>query len=141
MGNIQDGPHFEVPSSELAKWLEDNAADSWWNVDGDPLLTGSIPFPCPTDELASELRKINRSLLVEAPRGDGAAKGQPIEASNIGPLLTRSVSELHASRFAAEWANDKFFFLCWRGSPYEWLLIEDSVTAKQFCEETISKAK
>ena len=46
MGEILNGPYYEVPSSELAAWLEQQGKDRWWNVDGDPLLTGEMPFPC-----------------------------------------------------------------------------------------------
>ena len=69
MSSIQEGPHYEIQSSELAAWLEQQGVDLWWNVDGDPLLTGRLTFPCPADELSAELRKLNRALLVQAPEG------------------------------------------------------------------------
>ncbi len=140
MASIQAGSHYELLSLELAKWLEREGANSWWNVDGDPLLTGRMTFPCPADELATELRKINRPLLVQAPKGDTEASGQLIDASKISPLVTRFAGNLQSAGPLPEWANDRFFYLCWKGSPHEWLLAEDSVTAKQYRDEAGSKA-
>jgi hypothetical protein len=138
MESIQADRHFEIASSELAKWLEEQAPDSWWNVDGDPLLTGRLSIPCPTDELASELQTINRPLLVLA-KDDPHAKGQVIGASKLG-ALTRYAGNLNTSGSLTPWVNDRFFDLCWKGSPQGWLLIEDSVSAKQFHEEAVPKA-
>src|SRR5579862_5803212 len=33
---IRGGPHYQVSSTDLAAWLEDQGR--WWNVAGDPLL-------------------------------------------------------------------------------------------------------
>jgi hypothetical protein len=141
MPSIQSGPHYEIPSTELADWLEQQGADHWWMVDGDPLLTGRIPFPCPGDELSAELRKLNRSLLVQAPKGDTAAHGQPIDVAKLDSLASDYRGNPLSARSSPERINDRFFYLCWKGSPYEWLLAEDSLTAKQFSEERVSKAK
>ena len=70
---IRAGPHYEVAAGELAAWLEQQGEDRWWTVDGDPLLTGRLAFPCPADELAPELRKIGRPLLVQAKKDDTAS--------------------------------------------------------------------
>ena len=35
MESIQAGRHYEIPSPELAKWLEEQGAENWWTVDGD----------------------------------------------------------------------------------------------------------
>lgn len=140
MASIEDGRHYEIISSELADWLEERAANSWWYVDGDPLLTGRIPFPAPSDELAAELRKINRPLLVEAPPGDDEANAQTIEAEQVGDRLTRWVSDLYGSTLPSEAANDRYFYLQWKGSPHEWLLVEDGLTAEQFRQDATSKA-
>jgi hypothetical protein len=139
MGIIQTGRHFEIPSSELARWLDEQGADRWWNVDGDPLLTGRLTFPCPTDELASELRKINRPLLAQAPSGEPEATGQSIDASQIGPLVTRFAGNLLTSGPPSKRVNDQVLYLCWKGSPHEWLLVEDSVTAEQFRDAAAPK--
>ncbi|MFO0965135.1 MAG: hypothetical protein U0793_06060 [Gemmataceae bacterium] len=137
MATIQSGPHYEIPAAEFAKWLEQQAPDSWWNVDGDPLLTGRLSIPCPSDELAAELRDVNRPLLVEA-KGDANARGQTIDASKIGSLA-RFAGNLQAAGRPQPWVNDRFFDLCWKGSANEWLLIEDSESAKQFLEDAAPK--
>lgn len=140
MGSIEAGRYYEIPSPELAKWLEEQGADSWWNVDGDPLLTGRLTYPSPADELALELRKINRPLLVQAPCSDPEARGQSIDVSKVGPLVTHFADNLHSTGPLPDWAKDRFLYLCWKGSPHEWLLAEDSLTAKQFREELAPKA-
>ena len=138
MESIQSGRHYEILSSELAKWLEERAPDSWWNVDGDPLLTGRLSIPCPTDELASELRKINRPMLVAA-KDDPDAKGQAIDATKLD-ALTRLAGNPNSTGSLPLWVNDRFFDLSWKGSPQVWLLIEDSDSARQFLEEAAPKA-
>src|ERR1017187_9367103 len=107
MESIQTGWHYEILSSELAKWLEERAPDSWWNVDGDPLLTGRLSIPCPTDELASELRKINRPMLVAA-KDDPDAKGQAIDATKLD-ALTRLAGNPNSTGSLPLWVNDRFF--------------------------------
>ena len=92
--SIQADRHFEIASSELAKWLEEHAPDSWWNIDGDPLLTGRLYIPCPTDELALELRTLNRPLLVLA-KDDPDAKGQIIDTKKFN-ALTRFAGKINA---------------------------------------------
>ena len=86
MASIVTGPHYEIHSTELAAWLEKQGKDRWWNVDGDPLLTGRLEFPCPADELAEELRRLNRPLLVQAKTPD--ARGQQVDRNQIdaGPV-------------------------------------------------------
>lgn len=141
MSSIQAGPHYEIPSAELATWLELQGIDLWWNVDGDPLLTGRLSFPCPGDELAKELREINRPLLAQAAKGDADAKAQVIDAGKISQLVSRFAGNLRSTGPLPQWANDRFLYMCWKGSPHEWLLAEDSVTTKQFREPATSKTK
>jgi hypothetical protein len=43
---IPDEPYFRLPARELAAWIEQQGADTWWNVDGDSILTGRLSFPC-----------------------------------------------------------------------------------------------
>lgn len=133
MASIQAGPHFEVASAEFAKWLEEQAPESWWNVDGDPLLMGRLSIPCPSDELAAELRTINRHLLVEA-TGDSDARGQAVDAGKVG-ALARFEGDLRRAGPLPPWVNERFFRLCWKGSDQEWFLIEDHATAQQFDED------
>ena len=140
MATILNGPHYEISSSELAIWLEKEAAGSWWNVDGDPLLTGRLSFPCPADELANELQAIGRPLLIQAIRGDADAEGQSLKADQVSRTVSRFQSNLHTTGRLPDWANDRLFYCCWKGSPHEWLLTEDSVTAKQAEADKISVA-
>jgi hypothetical protein len=133
---IRGGPHYEVPSVELAAWLEGQGTDRWWNVDGDPLLTGRLTFPSRAAHLAAELRKINRPLLVQARKGDTSAKGQMIDASKVGNAVGLLAENVHTIGQALPWAKDRILYLCWKGSPYEWLLEEDSeATAQMQVEE------
>jgi len=134
MTSIRSGPYFELSSLELAKWLESHAEESWWNVDGDPLLTGRVNFPCPTDELVSELRRIDRPLLVQARGDDKEARGQSIDSDQLQDLVT-SLAQDASSTPLPGWADDRFLYMCWMDSPHEWLLVEDTVSAKQFAED------
>ena len=130
MASIVSGPHYELPSAELAAWLEQQGKDRWWNVDGDPLLTGRLDFPCPADELADELRRIDRPLLVQVKAPE--AKGQQIDRDNIGGIVSRFYENIQTNGHESQpWATDRFLYLCWKGSGNEWLLAEDSVTTKQ----------
>jgi hypothetical protein len=140
---IRAGPHYEIPSSELAAWLEQQGEDRWWNVDGDPLLTGRMAFPCPADELAAELRKINRPLLIQAKKDDAGARGQVITKEKLHDLVDHFGENLPA--FGAGqmplWSGDRLLYLCWKGSPHEWLLVEDSETTERSKEDEAAKAK
>lgn len=130
MASIQDGPHFEIHSSELGRWVEQQGTDRWWNVDGDPLLTGRLTFPCPADELAAELRALDRPLLVQAKSAE--ARGQSIDHTQLDGLVARFFEVVHAQdRQYPPWAGDRFFYLCWKGAPHEWVLAEDSVTTRE----------
>jgi hypothetical protein len=128
---IRGGPHYEVPSFEVAAWLEGQGKDRWWNVDGDPLLTGRLTFPCPAARLATELKKINRPLLVEARKEDAGARGQTIDAAKLGDVVGLLAESGHTTSQAPPWANDRVLYLCWKGSLPEWLLEEDSQASAQ----------
>ncbi len=84
---IKDGPHFEIRSDALADWIDRQGEDRWWTVDGDPLLTGRIAFPCPGDELAAELRRINRRLLIRVRNGRPDADGREITSNDVDLVL------------------------------------------------------
>ena len=126
MATILAGPHYELPSIELAKWVEAQGLDCWWNVEGDPLLTGLLSFPCLGVELAAELRRLDRPLLVQTKSPD--AKGERIDATRIEGLVSR-LREAFTMRPGSQepiWANDRVLDLCWKSSPVSWLLVEDS---------------
>ena len=130
---IRAGPHFEILSHELAAWLEEQGRERWWNVDGDPLLTGRMTFPCPAEVLASELRKISRPLLVQAKKGDAAAKGQVIGKDKLNEVVGHFAENFQVSGEGElpRWSEDRLFYLCWKGTSSEWLLAEDSETTEQ----------
>ena len=128
--NLRVEPHYMIASSELAAWLEGQGTDRWWNVDGDPLLTGRLSFPCPADELADELRRINRMLLVQDRRKDPSGRGERIVAQDLDGLATRLGDNVQTNGTKPAWANDRVFFLCWADRGDEWLLAEDEETTE-----------
>jgi hypothetical protein len=128
--SLRDEPHYRISSSELAGWLEAQGTDRWWNVDGDPLLTGRLSFPCPADELADELRRINRTLLVQDRRKTPSGRGEQIVARDLDGLATRLGDNVRTNG-APPWASDRLFFLCWDDHGDEWLLAEDEETTER----------
>src|SRR5262249_54836289 len=115
---IRGGPHYELPPAELAAWLEQQGPDLWWNVDGDPLLTGRLTFPCPARTLATQLRTISRPLLIQAKKDDTAAKGQPIGKDRIDTTVDRLGNNLHviSGEESPPWSANRILYLCWKGS-------------------------
>lgn len=66
-------PHFlPIPSNDFSSWLLSNYPSKLWTVDEDYELSGHLDFPCSTEDLASELCKVNRILQVMAPDHIGA---------------------------------------------------------------------
>jgi hypothetical protein len=130
---IRSGPHYELPAEELAAWLEAKGNDRWWSVDGDPLLSGRLDFPCPADELAAELRQIGQPLLLQAKKEDTGAKGQPIDRHKLDVVAGKIADSLHLIRQGQlpVWSGDRLLYLCWKGSTNDWLLCEDSEAANQ----------
>ncbi|MBN9120811.1 MAG: hypothetical protein J0I06_16955 [Planctomycetes bacterium] len=131
MDGIHEQPHYEVQSTELAAWLE-RQGDAWWNVDGDSLLTGLLTFPSPGDELAAVLRRLDRPLLVQDRRADPKGKGERIDSTKLDELVTSLGNNLHMINGGAKpaWASDRLFFLSWKGSRGEWMLVEDRETTE-----------
>ncbi len=84
---IRDEPYYTVPAGELAAWIEQQGDDTWWNVDGDSILTGILSFPSPGDELAEELRRISRLLLVQDPQKRREARGQEVNRTALDGLV------------------------------------------------------
>jgi hypothetical protein len=128
--SIKSEPHFEVPSAELAAWIEKQGPTVWWNVDGDSLLTDRLAFPCPGDELAQTLRRLNRPLLVQDPQKRKDARGQVITAADLDSVADRLGNNVQYTGAKPFWADDRIFYLCWKGSADEWLLSEDTETSQ-----------
>ena len=61
--SLKDKPHYTLPASALADWIE-SKADKWWSVDGDPRLMSVLDFPCPSDELAPAIRGVGKDVLI-----------------------------------------------------------------------------
>jgi hypothetical protein len=133
---IRSRPHYELPAAELAAWLEAQGNDCWWSVDGDPLLTGRLDFPCPADELAAELRQIGQPLLVQARTEDSEAKGQKIDRNKLDAVAGKIADNLHLRREGQSpaWSDDRLLYLCWKESTIDWLLCEDSEACQQMQE-------
>ena len=129
--SIQAESHYEISSGELATWLE-RQGDAWWNVDGDPLLTGLLPFPSSGEELAAVLRRLDRPLLVQDRRAEPKGKGERIDGNKLDELVTTLGNNIHVINGGPKpaWAGDRLFFLSWKGSRAEWMLVEDRETAE-----------
>ena len=128
--SIRSEPHFEVPSSELATWIDKQGATVWWNVDGDPLLTDRLAFPCPGDELSEALRKLDRPLLVQDPKKRQNAQGQAVGAADLDSVVGLLGNDIQYKGEKPCWADDRVFYCCWKDSEDEWLLAEDRETSK-----------
>jgi hypothetical protein len=130
MTGIRGGPHYELPAAELAAWVEQQGPDRWWSVDGDPLLTGRLSFPCPAKTLAAHLRNVGRALLIQAKKDDTEAKGQVIGKDRLDAVVDRFANNIRPSGTGEmpSWSEDRILYLCWKGSIDEWLLVEDSET-------------
>lgn len=129
--SIRGEAYYQLPAGELAAWIERQGADTWWTVDGDPILTGRLSFPCPGDELSDELRRINRTLLVRDTQERSEAAGQAVDRNALDAMVDRLGK--HASVGAGPqpaWTSDRFLHLCWEGSDQEWLLVEDRETTE-----------
>ena len=89
--SVLERPHYVIKPTDLARWL-DQEPETWWIVNFDPRLTGTVDFPCPSDELSDALRSYHRDLFVY-PIGPASPKpnpsGQPIEWERLGDLFDR----------------------------------------------------
>lgn len=54
----------EIAATDLADWLEKEAPDRLWSVDGEPRIAGDVNLPCRGRELAAILRKLDGRLSV-----------------------------------------------------------------------------
>jgi hypothetical protein len=131
---IKDGSYYELPASELARWLDQQGADRWWTVDGDPLLGGLLALPGPGDELAAVLRRINKPLLLADKDNAPEARGQMVRAADLNQLADTLPHYGDAGP-----GGDRAFYLSWKGSEFDWLLIEDVLTSESEAREARSQ--
>lgn len=114
MTQLQQLPFHYITSSELAAWL-DQQANAWWQVDGDPVLMGRLNMPCPSDELAAELRKFGlKRLMVVDTQPNAQAHGDVITRHDF-PLLADKENRRGERNFLLRWDDGSNF----------WLLTED----------------
>ena len=118
--------YFEIPAREVARWLDDQGNDCWWRADGDPLLMGRLNFPCPGSEMAKELRRINKPLLLDDKNKD--AQGQLISAKDLDRLVCQFGTK-PADETPEEY-RDRWFYLCWKDDGQDWVLTEDKTAAE-----------
>ncbi len=132
---ITDGPYYEIPSAELAKWVDRFGANHWWMIDGDVYLESRLSSSCRGDELAAVLHRADRPILVQAPKTETGATGQRIGADEIerlGVPIGDAVYQIDRSQPLPEWADDKCFWMAWKGETDEWLLSEDAHATRVF---------
>ena len=120
MLTIQERPHVSIRSDELADWLA-SRPDIWWFIDGDPVLGHRLYTPAPGDELAEEVRKIGKRLLIFDRTEGSTAHGEPISVDRLEGLADRDNNH-----------NNRIFLCCWEDSTDEWLLWEDKLEAELF---------
>ena len=109
----------EISSATLADWLDQRARDRWWAVDGDPILTGEVSFPCPTEELTAELRHIDGTLEVKHHLNGTIPAAWVLDADHL--FTQGNMSDPEYERvFEMRWLKP-------RTTQY-WLLIEDTKT-------------
>jgi hypothetical protein len=132
MMSLRDEPHYQIASSELADWLETQGTDIWWGVDGDPRFPRRISFPCPADVLATELRRINRPLLVRDLNDPPTARSQEVTAQELDKLVGRMGDGVQLTGPGPRplWMEDRVFYLSWPDRGDEWMLIEDKLTTE-----------
>ena len=106
-------PFYTINSNDLANWLG-TLPNSWWVVDGDPVLMSYVNFPCPTEELTAELRRINKPLRVFDPRKESQAHGESIPSEQLAQIA----DTCNKSRV-------KTYLFSWEDDDLQWLLAED----------------
>lgn len=109
-------PYFIISSAELARWIEGHK-ELWWYVDGDPLLMSKLDFSCPSEELATELKKQESNLMVFDGNEGSTANGKTILADDLEKLANRD-NNYGARNFLMSWVSET-------GEIFQWLLAED----------------
>lgn len=108
-----DLPYYTISAAELAQWFA-SQSESWWNVDGDPLLTSLVDFPCPSDEIAEAVGQLGMSVRVYDPRKDPAADGSSVEVDRLNDLADTDNN-----------SSARTFLMRWEDGELQWLLAED----------------
>lgn len=111
-------PYYTIDPKDLAKWL-DEQADTWWIVDGDPVLTSHVDFPCPAEELSAELLRVNKPLRMFDPREGVQAQGETVPVEQLNDIADTQNK-----------AHGRTYLLSWEGDDNQWLLGEDPEAAK-----------
>jgi hypothetical protein len=121
---IKDDPHYELSTDELARWLDLQGDDRWWNVDGEYFEGSGLDLPCPSDELAAVLRRRHQTLLLADKDENPEARGQTVRAEDLDRLAERM------THWSGEGdVTDRVFHFCWKGDDNIWLLAEDGETS------------
>lgn len=111
--------HFcSIPSQVFASWIRGHHPDKLWSVDGEDRLSAHLDFPCSTEDLASTLHSINRTLKVQVP-----ASIDQLDESNLGQaIIPVPVSPGESEELVS-------FFLFWEDQSPEdaWALSQDLI--------------
>ncbi len=105
-------PYYSIHAEQLADWL-DEQPESWWSVDGDPVLTSHVDFPCPSDELSKELRSLGKSLRMFDPHAGSEAHGEALSIEQLNGLADTNNN-----------SQARTYLLSWDGDDIQWLLAE-----------------
>ena len=112
-------PYYTIKSEDLAKWLDDQP-ESWWIVDGDPVLTSHVDFPCPVEELSAELRRVRKPLRMFDPRNNSTAHGDAAPLEQLDDIADTDNN-----------SQARTYLLSWDGYDIQWLLSEYSDDANE----------
>lgn len=119
MSKVINLPYYTISAEELASWL-DGQPDSWWIVDGDPVLTSHVDFPCPSEELSAELRRVSKPLRMYDPREKSKAQGEAVRVDQLDDMADTDNN-----------SQARTYLLCWDGDDIQWLLAEDPDAARE----------
>ena len=111
--SVKEKPHYTLPAATLAGWIE-SQPEKWWSVDGDPLLSSILDFPCPSDEIVPALSKMSKNLLLYDKTPASEARGETIAGDKLDDLSDTNNKRHHRT-----------FLLSWADSEIDWLLMED----------------
>jgi hypothetical protein len=116
---VREKAYYVVRADDLADWIE-RQPEMWWTVDGDPDLKGVVDFPCPSNELAPEIRRVGKNLLMQD-KFPSAGEDEVVEGRKLDEL-TIDYGRHHV----------RAFYLAWEDSDIPWLLMEDKDAVRLF---------